>query len=118
MRARENVKLFFENRRKTDVTSLVRIDRYVFIAHASLLVTKFFSVVRVFFNLLSKVFNLLLIVIKTLAQMLFHIFDFGILREQMKQVLNFQYIPSVDNLQRLFNVNFLLSSCCARNVAI
>jgi hypothetical protein len=63
MRAREYVKLFLKNRRETNVASLVRIYCDVLIAHASLLVTQFFSVLRVFVDLLSQAFDLLLVVI-------------------------------------------------------
>jgi hypothetical protein len=40
----EYVKFFFENRRKTDIASLVWIDSDVLVPHASLLVAQFFRI--------------------------------------------------------------------------
>ena len=75
------------------------------VAHAPLLVSEFLSTLRMTLNLLSQAFDLLLIVVETLAKMLFHVFNLSILREHVQNVLDFENVALLDDLQGLFNVN-------------
>ena len=84
MGAREYVELFFEDRAKANIASLGRVYRNMLVAHASLLIPEFLSILRVLFNLVTQFFNLAFVIVKTLAQVLFHVFYFGILREQVQ----------------------------------
>lgn len=101
----EHVELFVKNCSKTDVTRLTRVDCNVFVTHAPLLVSQLLSTLRMTFNLFSQSLNFLLIVVQTLAQMLFHVLNFSILRKHMQNILNFKDITLLDDLQSLFNVN-------------
>ena len=105
MRTREHIELFVKNCSETDVACLTRVDRYMLVAHAPLLVSELLSTLRMTLNLLSQAFDLLLIVVETLAKMLFHVFNLSILREHVQNVLDFENVALLDDLQSLFNVN-------------
>jgi hypothetical protein len=77
----------------------------MFVAHAPLLVSELLRTLRMTFNLFSQALYLLLIVVQTLAQMLFHILNFRILREHVQNILDFKNIALFNDFQSLFNVN-------------
>ena len=90
MQTRENIEFSVEYGRVADVAALARIDGDMFIPLAALLVSKLFCIVSVFFNLSSQTRYLLFIVFETVAQMFFHFFYFGLLRESFEQVFNLE----------------------------
>jgi hypothetical protein len=78
------------------------------VPHAAFLVTQLFRVQGVFLDLIAQALYLLLIIVQALTEVLFHIFNFGILGKQMQQVLNFQNVVLVDDLEGFFDVDFFL----------
>lgn len=118
VRTREDVELLFEYWSKTDIAGLVRINCNVLVAHAPFLIPEFLRVFRVIFNIVSKVFDFLLVVVEALAEVLFHIFNFGVLGEQVQQVLHFEHIPLIDDLECFLNVNFLPWRANVRGISV
>ena len=58
-------------------------------------------------NLTPQVLNFLFIVIETVAQVLLHVLNFGLLGEKIKQVFYFEHIVLSDNSQCFLNFNLL-----------
>jgi len=72
------------------------------------LVPELLRVLGVFFDLVTQAFDLFLVVIQALAEVLLHVFDLRILREQVQKVLHFEHVPLVDDLKCLLHVDFFL----------
>ena len=92
---------------KADIAVLGRVDRDVLVLLMTSLRTQELSVLRVSLNLVAKLFNLLLVVIKTVAQMLLHVTDFSLLREQIEQVFNLKNVVLANDLQGLLDLDLM-----------
>jgi len=77
MHTRENVELTIEDGRIAYITTLRRVDRDVLIPLVALLVAQLLGVVRVLLDRLPQGLNLRFVILKTLAQMFFHVLDAG-----------------------------------------
>lgn len=58
-------------------------------------------------DLAPQLLNLLLVVVKTVAQVLLHVAHFCLLREQVEQVLNLEHIILPNNRQGFLDVHLL-----------
>ena len=95
---------------EANVTVLGGINRDVSILHVTTLSSKLLRILGVLLNLAAQVFNLLFIIIQAVAQVLLHIAHLSFLREQVKQVFNFQNVVLSDNSQRLLYLDLLACS--------
>jgi len=77
MHTRENVELTIEDGRIAYITTLRRVDRDVLIPLVALLVAQLLGVVRILLDCLPQGLNLRFVILKTLAQMFFHVLDAG-----------------------------------------
>ena len=77
-----------ENRAETDVAVLGRVDRDMTILHVASLCAELLSVLRVLADLTTQILDLLFVIIKAVTQVLLHIADLGLLREQVEQVFD------------------------------
>ena len=58
-------------------------------------------------DLAPQLLNLLLVVVKTVAQVLLHVAHFSLLREQVEQVLNLEHIILPDDRQGFLDLHLL-----------
>lgn len=94
---------------EADVAVLRGVDHDVPVLLMTSLRPQKLSVLRMLFYLRSQLFDLLLVVIKTIAQVLLHIAHFGLLGEQVEQVFNFEHVILPDNRQGLLHLDLLLA---------
>ena len=78
-----------EDRSKTDVAVLSRVDCYVSILHVPPLRSQLLRILRVLTDLATQVLDLFLIIIQAIAKVLFHVANLSLLWEQVKQVFHF-----------------------------
>ena len=69
---------------EADIAGLGGIDHDVPVFLVASLRSKYLRILRVLFNLAPQLLNFLLIVVKTVAQVLLHVAHFGLLREQIE----------------------------------
>jgi len=110
MLAREDVELTIEDGSKANVTSLSRVDRNVLVPLTSLLSSQQFSVSGVLLDLAAQASNLVFVIIETLAQMLFHLLNLRLGREQVKKIFDFEDRVLPDDLESLFDTHLLLGA--------
>ena len=77
---------------EADVTVLGGVDNDVPILLMTALRAQKFRVLRVLLNLSAKFLDFFFVVIKTVAEMLFHVTHFGLLGEQVKKVFDFKHV--------------------------
>ena len=82
---------------EADVAVLRRVDCDVPILHVAALCAKFLSIFRVLCNLAAQKLDLLLVVIQAVAQVLLHVADFGLLREQVKKIFHLEHVIFADD---------------------
>ena len=69
---------------EANIAVLSGVDDYVSILLVSSLRAKQLCILRMLLDLGAQLFNLLLVIIKAVAKMLFHVADFRLLREEIK----------------------------------
>lgn len=90
VQTRENVEFPVKHSCVADVAALARINRNVLVPLATLLVSQLFSIVGILLNLSSQACYFLFIIFKTVAQVLFHLFNFCLLWECFKQIFDLE----------------------------
>mmetsp|Transcript_34544 Transcript_34544/g.25646 ORF Transcript_34544/g.25646 Transcript_34544/m.25646 type:complete len:216 (-) Transcript_34544:211-858(-) len=91
VQAREYIEFLVEDRLEANVAALTWIDSNVFVSLFSLLLAEYFSVLAVFFKLLLEILDLVVVLVKTFAQVLLHLFNLGLFWEQGQQIVNLQH---------------------------
>ena len=90
-----------------DVAVLGRVYRDVPILLMAALRSEKLSILRMLLDLRSELFDLFLVVVKTVAQVLFHVTHLGLLREQVQQIFDFQDIVLPNDSESLLHLELL-----------
>ena len=90
VQTRENVEFPVEHSSIADIAALARINRNVLVPLAPLLVSQLLSIVGILLNLSSQACYFLFIIFNTVAQMLFHLFNFCLLWECLKKIFDLE----------------------------
>ena len=94
---------------EADVTVLSRIDLDVPVLLVASLGTQELGVLRVLLDLSAQIDDLLLIVIEAVAQMVFHVTDFGFLREKIEEIFDLEHVVLTNNRQSFLNLHLLIA---------
>ena len=94
---------------EADVTVLSGIDLDVPVLLVASLGPQELGVLRVLLDLSAQIDDLLLIVIEAVAQMVFHVTDFGFLREKIEEILDLEHVVLTNNCQSFLNLHLLIA---------
>ena len=113
VKTRENIEFLLENTCVAHITHLTRVDCDVLVSLFSLLLSQYFSILRVLLKLLLQVLNLGVVFIEAVAKMGFHVFYFSFLREKREQIINledtvFEDLQSFCHINNRLKVTWLL----------
>lgn len=90
-----------------DVAVLGWIDRDVSVLLMPSLRPQELRVLRMLLDLSPEIFDLFFVVIKTIAKMFLHVFDFSLLREEIEQVFDFEHIVLSNDDESLLHFDLL-----------
>lgn len=90
-----------------DVAVLGRVNRDMSVLLMPSLRSQKLRVLRMLLDLSPEIFDFFLVIIKTIAKMFLHVFDFSLLREEIEQVFYFEHVVLSNDDESLLHFDLL-----------